>query len=136
MATEPIMADLAPTTLDTLPQPNLPLLRKVLDHVDAHPKDWDQAFWGGGQTAGEVAKCGTSMCLSGWAQYLSGADRIGFGTSGEQVLGLTDDEAEDLFVNTLDGREMRVVADCPSLSIRERVQRVAEAIAARAGERL
>lgn len=44
-------------------EPNAELAYRVLDHIDAHPTEWDQATW----------KCGSSHCFGGWAVVLSGA---------------------------------------------------------------
>lgn len=48
-------------------KPNAELAYKVLDHIDADPKSWDQGLW--------VRKtdCGTVACFAGWAVLLSGA---------------------------------------------------------------
>lgn len=121
------------------PIPNLPLLRKVLDHIDAHPEEWNQAAWMTETT------CGTACCIAGHAIVFDGThtltvandDVLVDGVSmvrgedgrwhdaaaivGAKVLGLTEDEAGDLF-HGWNGR-----AD---------VQHFAERIAARAGERL
>jgi hypothetical protein len=46
--------------------PNAELAYKVLDHIDAHPEQWDQGVFlrSGG--------CGTAGCFAGWACLLSG----------------------------------------------------------------
>jgi hypothetical protein len=44
------------------PKPNAALAYAVLDQIDAHPEQWDQATW----------DCGTSACFAGWAVRLSG----------------------------------------------------------------
>lgn len=134
-------APLAPTFEP--PVPNLPLLRKVLDHIDAHPEEWRQS------TYATVTDCGTAHCIAGHAVAMTvGVTRdqngvlspapafVTFHDEGMHQLGLTEDEAQDLFVNTLDGEDMVTIRDCPEVSVREAVQRVAEAIAARSGERL
>lgn len=50
-------------------KPNAELAYKVLDHIDAHPEQWDQKHW-----------CGTAMCFAGWTVALSGikVDEEGF----------------------------------------------------------
>lgn len=125
------------------PTPNLPLLRKVLDHIDAHPDEWYQATWG---IQTERSACGTAFCIAGHAIAMSGEHVVSFDSGGSmlvdgedyivvegvgeveapeyigsRLLGLTSEEADDLFAG-----------NCT----REAVQRHAEAIAARAGERL
>lgn len=37
-----------------------PILRKALEHITAHPEEWDQSQW-----AGRDSLCGTSCCLAG-----------------------------------------------------------------------
>jgi hypothetical protein len=96
--------------------PNLELLDDVMQHIDTHPEEWDQANW----------FCGTTACFAGHAcarsgyrplfhpdlDYtgrvnLSGAedgDWCWVGGVAQLVLGLTDEEAQRLFDarNTLD----------------------------------
>ena len=43
---------------------NVPLLRKVMEHIEAHPEEWDQETW--------VSTCETKACFAGWACWLSG----------------------------------------------------------------
>lgn len=43
-------------------KPNAGLAYKVLAHIDANPKEWDQATW----------KCGTAYCFGGWSVVLAG----------------------------------------------------------------
>lgn len=45
------------------PQPdlNVPLLRKVLEHITDNPEQWDQSNY-----AISDAACGTSYCVAGW----------------------------------------------------------------------
>lgn len=61
----------------TAPKPNAELAYRVLDHIDAHPKLWDQGQW--------VAKaeCGTAACFAGWACLLSGEE-----PASEDLLGI------------------------------------------------
>jgi len=44
---------------------NVALLRKTLEHVTAHPEEWDQGRW--------LSDCGTRGCMAGHACLLSGA---------------------------------------------------------------
>jgi hypothetical protein len=46
--------------------PNAELAYRVLDHIDAYPKQWHQGIWIG------PANCGTVGCFAGWACLLSG----------------------------------------------------------------
>lgn len=59
----------APTT------PNAELAYLVLDHIDAHPEDWNQRNW-----------CGTAKCFAGWTVELSGERVREYG----QVIGQPD----------------------------------------------
>lgn len=128
--------------MSELPTPNLPLLRKVLDHIDAHPDQWNQNLFFATDTA---SSCGTVCCVAGWTAKLT-SDLWVEGeelSSGEHVevyakreLGLGRDEARDLFWNTI-YVDMQTDSEMASKSEqRANVQAVAEAIAARAGERL
>lgn len=133
------MTDLeTPQQAVELPTPNLPLLRKVLDHIDAHPEEWDQSEYG---KVSRVSSCGTAFCIAGHALVMSGYETkesitypgsLDFFTpdgvltdpadEGMRVLGLTADEADDIGGLFSAG------------NTRWRVQRIAEQIAARAGE--
>lgn len=136
---------------EELPQPNLPLLRKVLDHIDAHPEEWAQGTWAqrsyplerhvrelnrGRAVELPVPACGTAFCIAGHAAVMAGftvswpsdATSSALLTSGDHIedvardeLGLTAGEARVLFW----GRNTRA-----------EVQRIAVGIAERAGERL
>lgn len=48
--------------------PNAELAYKVLDHIDAHPEQWNQGVYIG------KAECGTVACFAGWACLLSGEE--------------------------------------------------------------
>jgi hypothetical protein len=52
----------------TAPTPNAELAYRVLDHIDAHPEQWNQGVYIG------PADCGTAACFAGWAVLLSGAE--------------------------------------------------------------
>lgn len=47
-------------------KPNAELAYRVLDHIDAEPKGWEQGMWIG------KSDCGTVACFAGWAVLLSG----------------------------------------------------------------
>jgi hypothetical protein len=47
--------------------PNAALAYAVLDQIEAHPENWDQAKW-----ISRKAECGTSGCFAGWTAMLSG----------------------------------------------------------------
>lgn len=43
---------------------NVPLLRKTLEHIEAHPGEWDQ----------ENYRCGSAACFAGHAALLAGGE--------------------------------------------------------------
>jgi hypothetical protein len=45
---------------------NAELAYRVLDHIDAHPRQWDQTTWI------RDGECGTTACFAGWTVLLSG----------------------------------------------------------------
>lgn len=49
---------------------NIPLLRKTLEYITAHPDEWEQGVWGKRVWQGNV--CRTSHCLAGHAVVLNG----------------------------------------------------------------
>lgn len=48
---------------------NVPLLRKTLEHITAHPEEWDQSSW-----AVKTPDCGTQYCLAGHVVTLQGME--------------------------------------------------------------
>lgn len=52
----------------TVRVPNAALAYAVLDHIDAHPEEWNQAVWFRRPQVG----CGTTACFAGWTSLLSG----------------------------------------------------------------
>jgi hypothetical protein len=116
-----------------LPTPNIPLLRKAVEWAEAEAaKTEGPCMWDQGDYFSET-DCGTAYCISGFViatqsgfalkedrPLINGRD-VGWWDGGRELLGLTEDEALDLFApyNTI-----------------EDVRRLAEQIAARAGERL
>lgn len=46
--------------------PNVPLLKRVLDHIEAHPETHDQDWWA------EDTACGTVMCIAGHTVAMTG----------------------------------------------------------------
>jgi hypothetical protein len=47
---------------------NIPLLRKTMEYIEAHPEKWDQGDW-----VSFGPTCKTTMCFAGTAAYLAGA---------------------------------------------------------------
>lgn len=102
---------------------NVELLERVMQHIDDHPAQHDQEVW--------LDECGTAACFAGWACLLSGwqvgavdnsmtiptatvfspdgLQELGVGTTARDLLGLTTDEAAQLFnsMNTRD--ELRLM---------------------------
>jgi hypothetical protein len=93
---------------------NVPLLRKTLEHITAHPEEHNQSFWA------VQTPCGTAYCLAGHAVQLAGHEILWTDvcpcgcdsrersawhcTDGREIeyvateeLGLTEDQADDLF---------------------------------------
>jgi hypothetical protein len=75
----------------TAPTPNAALAYQVLDHLDAHPEQWNQRDWA------IQRPCGTAFCFAGWAAVLSGreilwwnADRVVI--HGDYVVDARDEE--------------------------------------------
>lgn len=131
----------------TEPVPNLPLLRKILDQVDAHPETWSQTVWGI-QRQVEGAACGTAFCIAGHAAMMTGAepfwDKRG-GGGGTWVLNLVRDaDGQPWEVDAYARAQLGLTEDEASCyrglfdpgNTRERVQEIAEQIAERAGETL
>lgn len=130
------------------PQPNLPLLRKVVEWAEAEAAKTDgTCMWNQEQWATET-DCGTAFCIAGYVCDIQHDTKllskrpalVGKGYTYDQVeidgevggpglwcetaqkdLGLTQMEAENLF------------SACNSI---RRVRRVAQGVAERAGERL
>lgn len=96
---------------------NIPLARKVIEHIESHPEEHDQSRF--------VAKtrCGTTACIAGHALLLSGEydlhpmqvgdvddfrrvdgtdDFVIASDAGQVVLGLTDHQRDVLFYNLQD----------------------------------
>jgi len=132
MAIEPSFAQTQ--EIDALPTPNLPLLRKVLDHIDAHPEEWRQGGWA------IETECGTACCIAGFAVAMTEGlvkDSIGdlepasgreWPVAGRAALGITEAESGT-------GSFISPGLFCQDNS-RAEVQAIAESIAARGGERL
>jgi hypothetical protein len=62
---------------------NVPLLRKTLEHIEAHPQEWYQNTW----------RCDTAMCFAGTACHLDGGEWVRDGSS--PWLAQRDGEAPD-----------------------------------------
>jgi len=102
---------------------NIPLLRKTMEFMKAHPGVHDQAGWIGFGDKHTSTACHTTMCTAGHAAVLSGADiptlgqfwrdnwrltsegRLAKGESGQHVsqwakeqLGFNDDEEWYIFM--------------------------------------
>lgn len=103
-------------------KPNVELLNRTLDYIRTHPKEWQQSSW----------VCGSSACFAGHALRLAGhvvsegpSPDYGAGIfplldgkycvnwwgAGAEVLGISEDCADDLFspYNTLPMLEEKVL---------------------------
>lgn len=104
--------------------PNVPLLRKVLEHVESIPEWdparrcdmwcqstwittlWDKETW--------LERCGTAACFAGWAVILSGEEESPYVSTGEQarrLLGITPREASILFAGDNTIEDLRQFAE-------------------------
>jgi hypothetical protein len=96
------------------PIPNMGKVYAVLDRIEADPEHWDQGKWS------QIKECGTAMCFAGWACKLEGltlaieqqpvtnrfaenelANGDEIEATAVRILGITWDEAYELFVETL-----------------------------------
>lgn len=89
-------------------QVNEPLFRQVVQYIEDNPEQWNQRKFG------RLTACGTQHCLAGWAIEFSDGDfqwytdSLGNGypkrgdsfLKGRKALGLTNDQAEELFYDT------------------------------------
>lgn len=94
-------------------KPNIPLIRKTLEHIESHPEEWYQGNWA--INTYSPASCGTAYCFAGWALVLAGHDfgpsdnlwlfeldgrmvsNSEVGVAAKNALGLTQHEANRLF---------------------------------------
>lgn len=94
------------------------VMRKTIEHVLAHPEEWDQAHWA---SASATAPCGTAYCFAGHAAVtVAGAQPTGRGNgivtlNGEPqhvadaaraALGLDTSQTEELFRATNSARRL------------------------------
>lgn len=81
---------------------NTELLERVMQHIEDHPEQHQQAIW--------ANECGTAACFAGWAALFSGWTReennffrssdgrsLHLRSLASEVLGLSDGESEILF---------------------------------------
>lgn len=54
--------------------PNAQLAQQILEQIAANPDSFDMGTWNTGEDAipGEPIACGTTLCVAGWAAYLTG----------------------------------------------------------------
>jgi hypothetical protein len=60
---------------------NVPLLRKILEHITAHPAEWNQQNWG------LQTDCGTAFCVAGHAVAMTGHTLV---WRGQMLVGVDD----------------------------------------------
>lgn len=126
--------------------PNIPLLRKVLEQIDAHPELHDQGSFDATAYDDRSNACGTSHCVAGWAivlsdgyrydpkrqQFLDAAGEVIYAEGvAEQLLGITD--LQGWSRREFPGVEAGLFSCQAS---REDIQRIAEQLAEIAGEEL
>lgn len=122
------------------PKPNLPLLRAVLAQIDATPERWNQGYWA------TKTDCGTAYCIAGWAVHISNPQAQPYwgGTeldNADEACVVLDEEDGERFIDQ-SARKLLGLTGTESWSLfggkntRADVQRIAEQIAARAGESL
>jgi hypothetical protein len=98
---------------------------RTLDFIEAHPDKHDQAFWIYREAISQpitldldlaVTECGTTACFAGWTVLLAGQqisarrtamDRFGIPERAEGLLGLTIEEADELFWQADDLADVR-----------------------------
>lgn len=75
--------------------PNTELLKRTLNHIEAHPEEWDQEYWA------RRTLCGTSYCFAGTAVVLSGlplawrdVDADDYGVDADELAHNVIDEGE------------------------------------------
>lgn len=106
---------------------NIELMKKVLKQIEDHPETWEQRSW----------RCETGLCFAGWTAELSGAkwddpkdpldpyvvvgdDVVHVSSYARKALGLTGDEAEELFSGFNRLRHLReIVAEFEKEAARE-----------------
>ncbi len=132
---------------DDKPIPNIALLRQVIQYIDDHPEQWEQ-----GTYAADLP-CRTTCCIAGHAALLSGEklhwtrsrgselpyftavdieptitvcgfeSRTSIADRAQELLGLTNQEADDLFSPAAD----RTIITCIAMRIEDRHDRMMEA---------
>lgn len=116
--------------------PNLPLLRKILSHIDAHPDEWYQKFWA--RRAVAESSCGTAFCIAGHAVVMAGGLPR---WTGDQASNVTMPDGTSASINAAAAHLLGLkMEDADQLfhpsNLRADVQDIAEDIARRAGETL
>lgn len=104
---------------------NYELIKRVYDHVTTHPELHDQEIWG------EQKACGTTACIAGHAVMLAGCtpkwrqtgfglqmsgvegydDAVFVGDVAQQLMGLSESEAERLFYYTDESEAIDTLAE-------------------------
>lgn len=80
---------------------NVPLLRKVLEHITEHPEEHSQHVWAA------RSDCGTTMCVAGHAVSMTGHDMMysSLGAYGEAV-GCTDKDGVAYSIQAAAAKEL------------------------------
>lgn len=120
-------------TDNDLPKPDIARLRRVLAKIDAEPETWDQTAYA------LKHDCGTCYCIAGHVVVDEG-HKISFGDFGNtcSTAWFTDDGVRvfDIASKLLGLTEEEAVLMFDAHNDRDDIQRYAERIAERAGEKL
>lgn len=116
---------------DNLPEINQALFQKIHDQITFHPETHEQISWvvfdedypngDSDNRPSDGTICGTTRCVAGWAVWFSGYGHVykyncdhpdapeSWSTLGAKLLGLTDDEAGYLFLDTTNEQAAKLV---------------------------
>lgn len=94
-----------------MPEINRELFQKIYDQISQHPETHWQGWWETTENA-----CGTTRCVAGWAVHFQNTEQDTYSTccdlgyngnheiAGRELLGLTNEEAYELFYMTTDAQ--------------------------------
>lgn len=75
---------------------NQDMARHVLAAIEASPEHYDQAQFLAGEIVAGMPACGTTMCIAGWTNFLTGNHPM-YLTLARDSLGLSAEEGQYLF---------------------------------------
>lgn len=84
---------------------NTERLRQVQESIRTHPLKFSMNQWAKGVLVAANPECGTTACIAGWVlahhfDHINGsayAEPLAVPTYAKYILGITDDQADDLF---------------------------------------